>query len=112
MRLRSCYSHSCERCVRSQRHSTNASLATASYDSAELEFRRYLSSNAKCVYHLSCGANDASRFEHYEPDAAEFDRRPHRSRISRTLFLAARRLALALSMASSVTTWALPVLPS
>ena len=47
MRLRNCYSRSCERCVCSQRHSTNASLATASYDSAELEFRRYLSSNAK-----------------------------------------------------------------
>jgi hypothetical protein len=57
-------------------------------------------------------ANQIESTKHYELRAAEFGRRPHRSRISRTLFLAARRLVLALSIASSVTAWALPGVPS
>src|SRR5687768_7981116 len=39
--------------------STNAPLATADYDLAELVFRQYVSADAKCVYHLSYGTNDA-----------------------------------------------------
>ena len=37
---------------------TDAPLATADYDLAELVFRQYVSADAKCVYHLSYGTND------------------------------------------------------
>ena len=39
--------------------STNASLATADYDLAELVFRQYVSIDAYYVYYLSYGTNDA-----------------------------------------------------
>jgi hypothetical protein len=38
---------------------TNTPLATANYDLTELVFRQYVSADAKCVYHLSYGTNDA-----------------------------------------------------
>jgi hypothetical protein len=37
----------------------SAALPVAHYDLAELVFRQYVSADAKCVFHLSYGTNDA-----------------------------------------------------